>query len=137
MNFYKEFIKRFMVQQRKLNIHELQSLALSTFQEYSSTSTDCSHQQINFDVEDDHPSTLSPNQSSSSNDLQQVNFDEVTTPSTLSPNQSSTNEDSSTKDTQDIVVDDNQTTTAEDAVSEIAIVSNAENSICCPLFSNI
>ena len=137
MNFYKAFIDRLTQQQRKLNIHELQSLALSTFQECSSTSTDCSHQQINFDVEDDHPSTLSPNQSSSSNDLQQVNFDEVSAPSTLSPNQSSTSEDSSAKDTQDMVVDDNQTTTAEDTVSEIEIVSIAENSICCPLFSNI
>ncbi|GFH58254.1 predicted protein [Chaetoceros tenuissimus] len=104
-------------------MRELQSLAVSTFQEYSSTSTDCSHQQINFDVEDDYPSTLSPNQSSSSNDLQQVNFDEVTAPSTLSPNQSLT---SSTKDTQDMVVEDNQTKAAEVAVSEVKISMSAE-----------
>lgn len=113
---------------------ELQSLAVSTFEEYSSTSTDCSHQQVNFDVEDDPPSTLSPNQSSSSDNFQQVNFDEDTAPSALSPNQSLT---SSTKDTQDMVVEDNQTRAAEVAVSEVEIVSNAEYSICRPFFSNI
>ncbi|GFH49483.1 predicted protein [Chaetoceros tenuissimus] len=110
----------------------LQSLAVSTFQEYSSTPTDCSHQQVNFDVEDDPPSTLSPNQSSSSDDFQQVDFDEDTAPSALSPNQSLTSEDiqtssdSSTKDTQDMVVEDNQTKAAEVAVSEVEISMSAE-----------
>lgn len=127
MNFYKAFIHRLKVQQI-FNIREQQALAISTFQEYAKSSApfmDGNLQQAHFDVEqvdisvEDTPlSTLSPNQSSSNEDIQ-------------------TSSDSSTKDTHDMVVENNQTTSSEDGVSEVEIVSNLEYSICCLFFSNI